>query len=101
MVLTMMKGLKSIRQERASLERDRVVFGSMVESAQISDAFAALADNVSESTSDEEIEELINNIPLSDEEDEQVERILKSSEDMDVDAILGVDADSEISNLED
>ena len=97
----MMKGLKSIRQERASLERDRVVFGSMVESAQISDAFAALADNVSESTSDEEIEELINNIPLSDEEDEQVERILKSSEDMDVDAILGVDADSEISNLED
>lgn len=97
----MMKGLKSIRQERASLERDRVVFGSMVESAQISDAFAALADNVSEAASDEEIEELINNIPLSDEEDEQVERILKSSEDMDVDAILGVDADSEISNLED
>ena len=97
----MMKGLKSIRQERASLERDRVIFGSMVESAQISDAFAALADNVSEATSDEEIEELINNIPLSDEEDEQVERILKSSEDMDVDAILGVDADSEISNLED
>ena len=75
----MISGLKSIRQERASLERDRVVLGSMIE------------DGFFEGVSSEEIEELIDKIPQSDEEDEQIEKILKSEDDLGVDEILGVE----------
>ena len=91
----MLSGLKSIRQERASLERDRVVFGSMMEDAKVGDAFDELDSEFFEGVSTEEIEELINNIPQSDEEDDQVERILKSSDDLGVDEILGVETDAE------
>ena len=90
----MFSGLKSIRKERAALERDRVIITSMLEDAQISEAFDELDKDFFEGVTDEEIEELINRIPESDEEDEQIEKILKSSEDMDVDAILGIDSET-------
>lgn len=91
----MLSGLKSIRQERASLERDRVVFTTMMEDAQVAEAFDELDSDFFEGVSDEEIEELINKIPQSDEEDEQVERILKSSEDLGIDEILDVNTSDE------
>ena len=91
----MLSGLKSIRQERASLERDRVVFTAMMEDAQVAEAFDELDSDFFEGVSDEEIEELINKIPQSDEEDEQVERILKSSEDLGIDEILNVNTSDE------
>ena len=91
----MLSGLKSIRQERASLERDRVVFTTMMEDAQVAEAFDELDSDFFEGVSDEEIEELINKIPQSDEEDEQVERILKSSEDLGIDEILNVNTSDE------
>lgn len=87
----MISGLKSIRQERASLERDRVVFGSMLEDGLIAEAFDELEDEFFEGVSSEEIEELIDKIPQSDEEDDQIERILKSDDDLGVDDILGVE----------
>lgn len=92
----MMNGLKSIRRERATLERNRVVIGSMLESSEVDDYMIDSIENFYESVSDEELEALIDKIPESDEESDQVERILKSDEDMDVDAILDVSADSEI-----
>ena len=87
----MISGLKSIRRERASLERDRVVLGSMLEDAQIAEGFDELDSEFFEGVSSEEIEELIDRIPQSDEEDDQIEKILKSSDDLGVDEILGVD----------
>ena len=87
----MISGLKSIRQERASLERDRVVLGSMSEDGLIAEAFDELEDGFFEGVSSEEIEELIDKIPQSDEEDEQIEKILKSEDDLGVDEILGVE----------
>lgn len=87
----MFSGLTSIRRERASLERDRVVIGSMMEDAKICDAFSDINDEFFEGVSSEEIEDLISKIPESDEDDEQVEKILKSKEDMDVDDILGIE----------
>lgn len=87
----MIGGLKSIRRERASLERDRVVIGSMLEDAQIAEGFDELDSEFLEGVSSEEIEELIDRIPQSDEEDDQIEKILKSSDDLGVDEILGVD----------
>lgn len=87
----MIGGLKSIRRERASLERDRVVIGSMLEDAQIAEGFDELDSEFLEGVSSEEIEELIDRIPQSDDEDDQIEKILKSSDDLGVDEILGVD----------
>ena len=87
----MISGLKSIRRERASLERDRVIIGSMLEDAQIAEGFDELDSEFFEGVSSEEIEELIDRIPQSDEEDDQIEKILKSSDDLGVDEILGVD----------
>lgn len=87
----MLNGLKSIRTERAQLERNRVVIGSMIESAEIANSFNDFDDTFFEGVSTDEIEELIDKIPESDEEDEQIERILKSKEDIDVDEILGID----------
>ena len=87
----MISGLKSIRRERASLQRDRVVLGSMLEDAQIAEGFDELDSEFFEGVSSEEIEELIDRIPQSDEEDDQIEKILKSSDDLGVDEILGID----------
>ena len=95
----MFEGLKTIRRERAAMERDRVVFGSMLESKKIEDAFHDLDEHYFEGVEDEEIDELIARIPESDEEDEQIDRIVNAEDDLDIDAILGVDADTEIEEL--
>lgn len=88
----MINGLKSIRRERASLERDRVVMTSMMEDAKIAESIVEYDSEFFESVSSEEIEELITKIPESDDEDEQIEKILVSPNDgLDVDGILGVE----------
>lgn len=87
----MFSGLKSIRKERASLERNRVLITSMMEDAHMSDAFMAADENFFEGVSIDEIDELINKLPESDEEDAQIQRILASDEDMDIDEIIGVE----------
>lgn len=89
----MINGLKSIRRERASLERDRVIMGSMMEDAETNDILFDTVDSTFlESVSEDEIEELIDKIPESDEEDEQVERVLRAPDTgLDADGILGID----------
>ena len=63
----------------------------MLEDGLVADAFDELEDEFFEGVSSEEIEELIDKIPQSDEEDDQIERILKSDDDLGVDDILGVE----------
>ena len=87
----MINGLKSIRRERAALERDRIVIGSMLEDSVIGEAFLDYDDTFFEGVTSEEIEDLIDKIPESDESDEEIERILKSDSDVDVDQILGIE----------
>lgn len=88
----MLHGFKSIRRERASLERDRVVMTAMLEDATVADLLES-TDTVMEGVSDDEIEDLIAKIPESEDDDEQVDRILDSDEGLDVDGILGVETD--------
>ena len=95
----MFEGLKTIRRERASMERDRVVFGSMLESKKIEDAFQDLDQSYFEDVDSEDIEEIIARIPESNDEDEQIDRIVNSDEDLDIDEILGVSADSDVEEL--
>lgn len=87
----MINGLKLIRYERALLERDRVVMGTMISESPMGEAFLDYDDTFFEGVTSEEIEELIDKIPESDDTDDEVERILKSDSDMDVDQVLGID----------
>ena len=92
--MSIFSGFQSIRKERAMLERNRVVMTSMMEDAKISDAWtSAFSQDFFEGVNDSEIEELIARIPESDpsDEDAEVERILMSDNDLDVDGILGVE----------
>lgn len=87
----MFGGLKSIRRERAALERDRVVLGTMMEDAEVAEAVENMDTDFFEGVTSDEIDELIDRLPESDDEDAQVDKILNSKEDMSVDEILGVD----------
>ena len=86
----MYNSLKSIRRERASLERDRVVISSMLEDARIADTLAEHDGAFLESTDDAEIEALIARLPESDSEDDEIERVLKADNDLDIDGILDI-----------
>ena len=98
----MYSGLKSIRHERARLERDRVVLESILESNKIIDAFNIVDGTVMEET-DEEIEELIDRIPESNDDDEEIEKILNANGSLSIDDIMGVDspisADDAVDNI--
>ena len=87
----MFGGLKSIRRERAALERDKVVLGTMMEDAEVAEAVESMDTDFFEGVTSDEIDELIDRLPESDDEDAQVDKILNSKEDMSVDEILGVD----------
>ena len=88
----MYNGLKSIRRERATLERNRVIMTSMMEDANLSDLMQdAIPGSYVESVDDSDIEKLIANLPESDMEDEDIERVLKADMDLDVDGVLGIE----------
>lgn len=96
----MFGGLKSIRRERAALERDRVVLGTMMEDAEVAEAVESMDTDFFEGVTSDEIDELIDRLPESDDEDAQVDKILNSKEDMSVDEILGVDnVESDLSDI--
>lgn len=92
--MSIFNGFQSIRRERATLERTRVVLTSMMEDSKVGDAFAnTVSSNYFEGVDDSELEELISKIPESDPSDEEkeVDKILLSDNDLDVDGILGVE----------
>lgn len=89
----MTSALKSVKQERAALERDRVVIGSMIADGVVAEAVESFDTDFFEGVSGEEVAELIDRIPESDEEDEQVDRILNADRDLSVNDVLGVEDD--------
>lgn len=93
----MFVGLKSIRRERAELERARVMITSMMESSEIQDTFDSIeTGDFFEGVTAEEIEDMIDKIPETDLEDEQVDKILGSEENLTIDQILGVEDDGTV-----
>ena len=54
----MFGGLKSIRRERAALERDRVVLGTMMEDAEVAEAVESMDTDFFEGVTSDEIDEL-------------------------------------------
>ena len=93
----MFAGLKSIRRERAELERARVMITSMLESSEVPDLFDTVENgDFFEGVSEEELEEMINKIPESDFEDDQVDKILRSDEDLTIDQILGIEDEGSV-----
>lgn len=93
----MFAGLKSIRRERAELERARVMITSMMESSEIQDTFDAIeTGDFFEGVTEEEIEDMIDKIPETDLEDEQVDKILGSEENLTIDQILGIEDDGTV-----
>lgn len=89
----MYEGLKSIRRERAIMEKNRVLISSMMEDSKINSGFESLRSDFFEGVSNDEIEELISRLPESDDEDNQVDRILSADGNLNVDQILGIDSD--------
>ena len=93
----MFAGLKSSRRERAELERARVMITSMMESSEIQDTFDAIeTGDFFEGVTAEEIEDMIDKIPETDLEDEQVDKILGSEENLTIDQILGIEDDGTV-----
>ena len=74
----MLHGFKSIRRERASLERDRVVMTAMLEDATVADLLES-TDTVMEGVSDVEIEDLIAKIPESEEDDDMLSDLINNA----------------------
>lgn len=88
----MFNAYKSITRDRATMERTRVVLSSMLEDAKLDEAFESVNEGVFEGVEDDEIDKLLDRIPESDdnEENEEIDRIVDSEEDLDVDEILGI-----------
>lgn len=98
----MYKGFKSIRNERAALERDRVLISSSILESEVDDLIDALDEvDIFESVTDEDIEKAIRDLPELDEDDEQLDRILRSETDLDIDDIFGIDKDYDDDDFDD
>lgn len=94
----MLNGLKSIRRERAELELIRVKALSMYEDARLADLISENIEDINvltESVTSKDLESIIDRLPESEEEDSQIEKILTSDDDLDIDGILGVSANSD------
>lgn len=90
----MIKGLTSIARDRARMERDRVVLSSMIHDMNVNDMILdTINDPVYESgEEDVDIEKLIETIPESTPETEEIEidRILNNEDGATIDEILDV-----------
>ena len=94
----MLNGLKSIRRERAELELIRVKALSMYEDARLADLISENIEDIdvlTESVTSKDLESIIDRLPESEEEDSQIEKILTSDDDLDIDGILCVSANSD------
>ena len=94
----MINGLRSIARERAEFERDRLLFESFHDMERIKDTFIQegyidLDDKKCCENSDDDINRLIDQLPESDdvEDDEQIGRILSAEDDIDVEQMLATE----------
>ena len=90
----MYDGLVAIRRKRAELERNRVLIGSEVQDSYIDEVFnVAENTNYLESVTEEELEKLIDALPATDSTEEELDRILATSEELGADEILDISED--------
>ena len=88
----MFEAFKSVRKERAEIERDRLYLESMAADDMIENYMNLIPGSMMEDVdvSDAEIEALIDKIPDSDNVDQEVEDILKSKKNISIDDLIGI-----------
>ena len=94
----MIEAFKSVRKERASIERDRLYIESMMEDEATEAALCALVpETMMEDVdiSDADIEALIDKLPVTDGDDEEIEKILQSKKNLSIDDVMGIAGDED------
>ena len=92
----MIEAFKSVRKERASIERDRLYIESMMEDDATEAAPCALVpETMMEDVdiSDADIEALIDKLPVTDGDDQEVEKILQSKKNLSIDDVMNICGD--------
>ena len=94
----MIEAFKSVRKERASIERDRLYIESMMEDEAVDAALSAMAPMTmmeGVDISDADIEALIDKLPVTDGDDEEIEKILQSKKNLSIDDVMGIVGDED------
>lgn len=94
----MIEAFKSVRKERASIEHDRLFIESMMEDEAIDAALSAMAPMTmmeGVDISDEDIEALIDKLPVVDGDDQEIDKILQSKKNLSIDDVLGIEGDED------
>ena len=94
----MIEAFKSVRKERASIERDRLYIESMMEDEAVDAALSAMAPMTmmeGVDISDADIEALIDKLPVTDGDDEEIEKILQSKKNLSIDDVMGIAGDED------
>lgn len=103
----MIEAFKSVRKERASIERDRLYIESMMEDEATEAALCALVpETMMEDVdiSDADIEALIDKLPVTDGDDQEVEKILQSKKNLSIDDVMNIcgdESDDDDADLDD
>lgn len=94
----MIEAFKSVRKERAGIEHDRLYIESMLEDEAVDTALSAMAPMTmmeGVDISDADIEALIDKLPVTDGDDEEIEKILKSKKNLSIDDVMGIAGDED------
>lgn len=89
----MIRGLKAVARERASMERNRIVLSTMVDDMFLSESFMESELPEIENEEYDEIDKLIDSIPVQDMDDREasdIDQIIQSEESMEVDDMLAI-----------
>jgi hypothetical protein len=94
----MIEAFKSVRKERAGIEHDRLYIESMLEDEAVDASLSAMAPMTmmeGVDISDADIEALIDKLPVTDGDDEEIEKILKSKKNLSIDDVMGIAGDED------
>ena len=89
----MIEAFKSVRKERAGIEHYRLYIESMLEDEAVDAALSAMAPMTmmeGVDISDADIEALIDKLPVTDGDDEEIEKILQSKKNLSIDDVMGI-----------
>ncbi len=93
----MIRGLKAVARNRARLERDRIIYSSMIKDMEFADAMLESSSDYMLEDGDqfdnEELDKFIEMIPVTDTdaaEEEQIQQIIDSDKSLEVDDLLAI-----------
>lgn len=93
----MIRGLKAVARNRARLERDRIIYSSMIKDMEFADAMLESSCDYMLEDGDqfdnEELDKFIEMIPVTDTdaaEEEQIQQIIDSDKSLEVDDLLAI-----------